>query len=91
MLGTIDLPPHRPYIFIAWCLAESRCTILTFTLLCVFISSSFVPHLALLISLFIHAFLYLFSFLFVFLSFDQVKEDEMGRVCSTNGGDEECM
>jgi hypothetical protein len=21
---------------------------------------------------------------------DQVKEDEMGRACSTNGGDEEC-
>jgi hypothetical protein len=22
---------------------------------------------------------------------DQVKEDEMGRTCGTNGGDEECM
>jgi hypothetical protein len=22
---------------------------------------------------------------------DQVKEDEMGRACSTNGGEEECM
>jgi hypothetical protein len=22
---------------------------------------------------------------------DQVKEDEMGRACSTNGGDEECI
>jgi hypothetical protein len=22
---------------------------------------------------------------------DQVKEDEMGRACSTNGGDEECV
>jgi hypothetical protein len=22
---------------------------------------------------------------------DQVKEDEMGRACSTNGGEEECI
>jgi hypothetical protein len=22
---------------------------------------------------------------------DQVKEDEIGRACSTNGGDEECI
>jgi hypothetical protein len=22
---------------------------------------------------------------------DQVKEDEMGKACSTNGGDEECI
>jgi hypothetical protein len=25
------------------------------------------------------------------LADDQVKEDEMGMVCSTNGGDEECI
>jgi hypothetical protein len=28
---------------------------------------------------------------FVFSKIDQVKEDEMDRPCSTNGGGEECI
>jgi hypothetical protein len=27
----------------------------------------------------------------VCISYDQVKEDELGRACSTNGGEEECI
>jgi hypothetical protein len=27
----------------------------------------------------------------IYLYSDQVKEDEMGRPCSTNGGEEECI
>jgi hypothetical protein len=28
---------------------------------------------------------------FYYMQSDQVKEDEMGRACSTNGGEEECI
>jgi hypothetical protein len=28
---------------------------------------------------------------FIYNQNDQVKEDQMGRACSSNGGEEECM